>query len=173
MYFNYIMDLIYILLVIFIISTSVYIILKKKSKETFNDSGRYCNKCDNLSFQNCLRCFNCGYADFVDGTNKCMSGDVNGPYSKKINELSKYLKYGLSTNENSFYDIYNTNIDNVFPSKNKDYYLWENNIKNLKSGKLINRWYHNDPFSYMLQRQDIYDYKNNIYKYKYNNIKYK
>ena len=43
----------------------------KNNTEGFNDqNGFYCSSCENKTLNQCLRCFNCGYADFADGTGK-------------------------------------------------------------------------------------------------------
>jgi hypothetical protein len=63
-------------------------------------NGNFCKSCDGKNFTDCLKCSNCGY------NNKCVSGDVHGPYqnndpSKKclkwyhrdpFSKLSKCLK---------------------------------------------------------------------------------
>jgi hypothetical protein len=75
-----------ILILLIIICGIAYLIYKKQLSchliEKFNDqSGRFCPDCRNKTFNECLRCFNCGWCVDKDGNSGCVGGDHNGPYN--------------------------------------------------------------------------------------------
>jgi hypothetical protein len=156
-----------------------------KITEGFNEqNGQFCTTCRNKTLGQCLKCFNCGYCVDKFGRGTCIGGDYTGPYnfercSKYYNTISSSMCDGK---DKSCHKAYKTDVDDVFPSKNKEYYLWHANMDervsphgpahlndptgsswpNNKdksyegSGGSCYRWYHTDPFSYMLQRNSNY-----------------
>ena len=55
---------------------------KNSSVEGYNEqSGRFCPTCVNKTFNQCLRCFNCGWCVDKYGNSGCVGGDQNGPYN--------------------------------------------------------------------------------------------
>lgn len=74
--------------------------------------------CNNLGMGDCLKMQNCGFA-ITNNSEKCLSGDVYGPYDKQITKESGYKWYhndpytrALIANDNNYR---NTDI-NVFDS---------------------------------------------------------
>jgi len=156
------MKFIYIAIIAVIIILFIFFVCKKKTEVTtehFNDqTGRFCSSCENLPFGQCTRCFNCGYCTDLYGNGKCIPGDYKGPYNaERCNNWLKEESGALCTNNSteSCKASYEMIENNVNPSKDTDYYLWKGNKKTdmEKNGTgSCFRWYHNDPFSYMLQR---------------------
>jgi hypothetical protein len=159
----YMEDILGTIIIVTIIFISLKMIFDNKhlifNAEKFNNqTGFYCSSCNNKTFGQCLRCFNCGYADFDDNTGMCLNGGHNGPFDK--NNDNSRINHSLLNSDGTYYDVYKTNISAVFPDLNKvkSYYLWKDNYKfSQKKGKLINRWYHIDPYSYMIQRSDDFE----------------
>jgi len=162
-------NIVYTIIIVTVIIMAFYMLFDNKhlifygdnkinGTEGFNDqNGFYCSSCENKTLNQCLRCFNCGFADFADGTGQCMEGGEKGPF-KKVQQQDKIDKYSSLNNDGSYYGLYKTNTNDVFPNKKINYYLWKDNYKfPQKKGKVINRWYHIDPFSYMRQRADDFE----------------
>lgn len=144
----YIITAIIVLLFLFkLVFYNKYLYFNTSKKELFTgQQGILCNDCNNLSFNNCINCFNCGYAFMNDNKGMCMSGDVNGPYKySKNNIIGKYHPY-------------NPIIDESFPPKSSNYYLWNNKCTFNKNNKL-KKWYYGDNYSYMLQHPSDPDCK--------------
>lgn len=146
-----------IILALYMLFDNKHIIFNNKMTEDFNNqTGFYCSSCENKTLNQCLRCFNCGFADFEDGTGMCLEGGNRGPF-KKIKD-DKMTKYSILNNDGTYNKLYKTDTNNTFPNKKLDYYLWKDNYKfPPKKGKMINRWYHIDPYSYMIQRADDFE----------------
>ena len=146
-----------IIMTLYMLFDNKHIIFGKKITENFNDqNGFYCSSCENKTLNQCLRCFNCGFADFADGSGMCMEGGNRGPFKKPNN--NKLNKYSILNKDGTYNGLYKTNVNDVFPNKNINYYLWKDNYKfPQKEGKIINRWYHIDPYSYMIQRSDDFE----------------
>ena len=50
--------------------------------ELFNEtSGRFCPTCKGKTFNQCQRCFNCGFCVDRWGNSQCIGGDVKGPFN--------------------------------------------------------------------------------------------
>jgi hypothetical protein len=61
---------------------SLFGILNKNVKEGFNEQvGNLCLDCYGKNFNQCLNCFNCGWAVDRNGNGTCIGGDVLGPYN--------------------------------------------------------------------------------------------
>lgn len=51
-------------------------------KEGFNEEvGNFCLECHGKNFNQCLSCFNCGWAKDKHGNGTCIGGDVLGPFN--------------------------------------------------------------------------------------------
>ena len=156
-------NIIFAITVVTIIIVSLYMVFDNDhlvfGREGFNNqTGFYCSSCDNKSINQCLRCFNCGFADFADGGGMCLEGGNRGPFNKHTSGEDKMVKYSVANNDGTYNGLYRTHTNDTFPNKNVNYYLWKDNYKgsNLR-GKVINRWYHIDPYSYMIQRADDFE----------------
>lgn len=72
-------------------------------------------QCPQKNMTNCLKFQNCGYITTKDFNNRCVAGDVHGPYDKSI----KYHKYyhndpytrALIANDNNYRDMKNSVFD--------------------------------------------------------------
>lgn len=42
--------------------------------------GPFCGNCHDLTFEECLKCTNCGICTLDSGCKKCIQGDESGPY---------------------------------------------------------------------------------------------
>jgi hypothetical protein len=72
-----------LLLTVILIVTLIFIYLNnKQTKEGFNDeSGRFCSTCAGRTFNQCTRCFNCGFCVDKWGNSGCIGGDAKGGYN--------------------------------------------------------------------------------------------
>ena len=93
----------YIFVPIIVILLYLYYLASKTNNsnvvENLDDiQGRYCEKCDGLSFGQCMRCFNCGFkAEGYKG--KCMKGEMIAP--KNLKSTERWL-----TNDTFWRNIY-------------------------------------------------------------------
>ena len=78
------MKYVYLTLIIILIFAIYYYLFSQK-KEGFNqDSGQFCNTCDEKSFNSCSNCFNCGFCVDRFGNGKCIGGNASeGPLNKE------------------------------------------------------------------------------------------
>lgn len=76
-------------IILFVISAIVYTYMVFSSKcakgiEGLNEgTAHYCNNCDELTFGQCLECYNCGFCG-KGGSGKCMRGTFTGPNNKEL-----------------------------------------------------------------------------------------
>ena len=71
-----------LILIILFIFLFILVYRGKQSKENFNDeSGRFCPTCDGRTFNQCTRCFNCGFCVDKWGNSNCISGKADGPFN--------------------------------------------------------------------------------------------
>ncbi len=70
----------------------IYLKYKSKSSpEGFTDlAGHFCGSCNNLTYNQCLNCANCGFLVDQFGNSGCIGGDHKGPYNY---EKGKYWYY--------------------------------------------------------------------------------
>ena len=77
-------------LFIFIIFTIIYLYILsttdnsakfKKIEMLTENAGGYCTECNERTFGQCLKCYNCGYCK-NGKTGKCMRGNIFGPDTK-------------------------------------------------------------------------------------------
>lgn len=106
--------MIYVCIIIIIILYIAYHFINKKSNEKFSDYGYVAmnmKDCNDKTLTECLRFQNCGYVMTRDFNNRCVAGDVYGPYNKKI----KYDKWyhndpytrALIANDNNYRNMRN------------------------------------------------------------------
>jgi len=78
------MDLIYILLII-IAFIFLYMAIFRQTEEHFNEqTGFFCSTCNDKTFNQCVRCFNCVFAVNKWGDGRCLGGDaVSGLYNNE------------------------------------------------------------------------------------------
>lgn len=82
------MNLIYILLII-IAFIFLYMAIFKQTKgqteEHFNEqTGFFCSTCNDKTFNQCVRCFNCLWVTDKWNNSKCIGGDIaSGPYNNE------------------------------------------------------------------------------------------
>lgn len=87
-------------------------------KELYENVGNgyattYLKYCNSLDMTNCLKMQNCGYV-ITNNNNRCVPGDMNGPYDKKIKESNGYKWYhndpytrSLISNDTNYQDMDN------------------------------------------------------------------
>jgi len=79
--YNFFLIIVILLFVVFLINYK-YNIFNIPYQENFNNqTGRFCSSCNNLNFNQCLNCFNCGFCIDKNGKGACVSGDIHGPYN--------------------------------------------------------------------------------------------
>lgn len=62
----------------------IFIARKYNNNEAFNEqTGRYCYTCSDKTPNQCLNCFNCGFAIDQFGNSMCLGGDMYGPHNKE------------------------------------------------------------------------------------------
>lgn len=81
----------YIVLILIVALTISSLFNQKKSKykliydigtEAFNDQvGQFCTTCAGKTFNQCSRCFNCGFCVDKLGNASCIGGDHKAPYN--------------------------------------------------------------------------------------------
>lgn len=74
-----------VILYFYALAFTNYVVIKQPTVEGFGEStGDYCESCDNLTFGQCMKCFNCGFCG--NGYNgKCVNGTIAGPNKLKEN----------------------------------------------------------------------------------------
>ena len=154
---NYLTYIIILLVAIIII----FIFTKKYKTEHYNDqTGKFCLQCKHKNINECLRCFNCGWCVDENGNGACIPGDYKGPANyEKCKRW--YSEFGCSKTTNPVW--YNKSKFRGRTSQGySDYapYFQGVDTKIDATCKDCLRWYHGDPWSYMLQH-DIPVYKNN------------
>ncbi len=101
--------------ILFLFLFLIIIIILFKRKENFDSYGygtvspNPYKECPTKNMTNCLKYQNCGFITTKDFNNRCVAGDVHGPYDKKI----KYHKYyhndpftrALIANDNDYRDM--------------------------------------------------------------------
>jgi hypothetical protein len=88
---------IYVFAFVIFVLIYLYAIATDKCVEGLDQTyGTLCESCDNRSYGQCLRCYNCGFcesSDSIDSTGaykgKCMKGDFSGP-SDKTQKCNKW-----------------------------------------------------------------------------------
>jgi hypothetical protein len=81
----------YITILILILISILFILIKYKRKETFyNLNSEYCGDCGKRGRFSCGKCVDCGFCVTADGRSSCVSGDAKGPY---FNEDCAYWEH--------------------------------------------------------------------------------
>ena len=146
------MNPIFTIVVIIIIIVLILYFLRQNKIEGYNDqTGRYCISCSDKTFNNCLNCFNCGWCVDNFGNGMCIGGDHRGPYNYE-NCAKWFRRRPKKSCSNKYisgcigYKVAECNKIGGFAS--------ESNIDATRQrGSRCQRWYHGDPFSYMLQKK--------------------
>lgn len=64
--------------------------------------GKYCENCENKTFGQCMRCFNCGfYSESPGYKGKCIPGTFRGPDNPQL--WKDKVKYGLWLHNDNFW----------------------------------------------------------------------